>query len=255
MINPGVDVVIVDFSFPPDELKKMATVANSILVLDHHQTAEEQLAEFPSAGSSFEEYIKLRKLGGKIHVLFDMKRSGAGIAWDFFYPSVERPRLIDLIEDRDIWGKKYPESDPLFEVLSLSDYTRDIFNDLLSDKKLDTMVKKGTIYRELKLRQIKQMITESARIVKCCGYDVPVMMCPLGYTSDTGAELAKNHPFAILYWDMADGKRKLSFRSREDGVDVAEIAKRFGGGGHAVSSGAIVESGDMAITDHPDLWK
>jgi nanoRNase/pAp phosphatase (c-di-AMP/oligoRNAs hydrolase) len=67
--------------------------------------------------------------------------------------------------------------------------------------------------------------------------------------------LAKDHPFAVLYWDMADGKRKLSFRSKEGGVDVAEIAKRFGGGGHAVSSGAIVESGGTAITNHPDLWK
>ncbi len=39
--------------------------------------------------------------------LFDMERSGAGMAWDFVHadlgPLRARPRLVDLVEDRDLW--------------------------------------------------------------------------------------------------------------------------------------------------------
>jgi len=43
-------------------------------------------------------------------------------------------------------------------------------------------------------------------------------------------------PFAACYWDTPEG-RVFSLRSREDGADVSEIAKKYGGGGHAHASG------------------
>jgi nanoRNase/pAp phosphatase (c-di-AMP/oligoRNAs hydrolase) len=48
--------------------------------------------------------------------------------------------------------------------------------------------------------------------------------------------MAAGEPFAACYWDTPDG-RVFSLRSREDGVDVSAIAKRYGGGGHRNASG------------------
>lgn len=45
---------------------------------------------------------------------------------------------------------------------------------------------------------------------------------------------------ALLFWEMRDGRTKLSLRSNGP-VDVSEIATRFGGGGHVKASGAVVE--------------
>jgi uncharacterized protein len=44
-------------------------------------------------------------------------------------------------------------------------------------------------------------------------------------------------PFGACYFDRGDGKRQWSLRSRNEGVDVAEIAKAHGGGGHPHSAG------------------
>jgi hypothetical protein len=35
--------------------------------------------------------------------IFDMNRSGAGLAWDYFQPMTSRLRFIDYLEDRDLW--------------------------------------------------------------------------------------------------------------------------------------------------------
>jgi nanoRNase/pAp phosphatase (c-di-AMP/oligoRNAs hydrolase) len=41
---------------------------------------------------------------------------------------------------------------------------------------------------------------------------------------------------AACYWDTPNG-RVFSLRSTDDGPDVSEIAKRYGGGGHRNASG------------------
>src|SRR5690606_16723977 len=43
---------------------------------------------------------------------------------------------------------------------------------------------------------------------------------------------------AVLFRDLGHGKVKVSFRSTD--VDVNALARRFGGGGHARASGALV---------------
>lgn len=59
---------------------------------------------------------------------------------------------------------------------------------------------------------------------------------PVNGGSDAGHELAKGQPFAACYWDTPQG-RVFSLRSSADGVDVAEIAKQYGGGGHRNAAG------------------
>ena len=43
----------------------------------------------------------------------------------------------------------------------------------------------------------------------------------------------------ILFREMADGQIRVSLRSRE-GLDVSQIAARFGGGGHRMASGCTL---------------
>lgn len=56
----GRDVILVDFSYKRDVLRQMATSAKSILILDHHQSAEAELVNLPD----------------NVDVHFDMDRSG-----------------------------------------------------------------------------------------------------------------------------------------------------------------------------------
>jgi phosphoesterase RecJ-like protein len=48
--------------------------------------------------------------------------------------------------------------------------------------------------------------------------------------------------FVFLVKEMPDGKKRLSFRSKSDDVDVRTLAAKFGGGGHKMASGACSET-------------
>jgi oligoribonuclease NrnB/cAMP/cGMP phosphodiesterase (DHH superfamily) len=86
-----------------------------------------------------------------------------------------------------------------------------------------------------------------AELVKVCrrrmvigGYDVPVASLPYTMSSDAGHMMSQGEPFAACYWDTAEN-RTFSLRAADDGMDVSEIAKLYGGGGHAKASGFRVQ--------------
>ncbi len=83
----GKDVVMVDFSYKRQVLLEMSEKARSILILDHHKTAAEDLVDLPE----------------NVIAKFDMSRSGAMLAWDHFFPGESPPPLLLHIEDRDLW--------------------------------------------------------------------------------------------------------------------------------------------------------
>jgi oligoribonuclease NrnB/cAMP/cGMP phosphodiesterase (DHH superfamily) len=62
----GKDVVMVDFSYKRPVLLEMAEKANSILILDHHKTAAEDLLDLPA----------------NVTAKFDMGHSGAMLTWE-----------------------------------------------------------------------------------------------------------------------------------------------------------------------------
>lgn len=67
-----------------------------------------------------------------------------------------------------------------------------------------------------------------------------------GYAGNDDADLVNvlssinNAQIAIIFIDQGDGNVKVSWRSKP-GVDVSKVAMEFGGGGHAVASGAMVK--------------
>lgn len=88
------EVLMVDFSFPRGMMLDIYNTARSLLVLDHHKTAEKELE-----GLSFAR--------------FDMLRSGAGLTWDVLFDSAPRPWYVNYVEDRDLWNWKLPQSEKI----------------------------------------------------------------------------------------------------------------------------------------------
>ena len=77
------------------------------------------------------------------------------------------------------------------------------------------------------------------------GYEVPVVNTHPMFFSDVGHALSKDAPFAACYMDKS-GSRLFSLRSNENGVDVSEIAKSYGGGGHQNAAGFEVQLDQLA---------
>ena len=111
----GKNVIIVDFSYKYEALVALADKATSVLVIDHHKTAMDDLTDVPQAELHYEAHKK--NCSGKLHALFDISHSGAGLAWEFFFPHHQRPALINHIEDRDLWRFKLEGTREIMAVL------------------------------------------------------------------------------------------------------------------------------------------
>lgn len=212
---------IVDFSFPLATLLEMERNFKHVVVLDHHKTAKDILAEFGCA-------------------VFDNDRSGAGITWDTFHPNKPRPKLIDYVEDRDLWRKALPDTDIVSCMTeqvpqTMEDWTE--YSCRLEDHDgFKSIIQQGMAVLAYK-KQLIDHLAEDPRMIRFAGYDVPIVNCITAFKSDLGNVLAKVFPFAILWSQSSDGRFVYSLRSAANGPDVAEIASTMGGGGHRSASG------------------
>lgn len=232
----GKTVVIVDFAYDYDTLMAMAEVATSVLVLDHHKTAQADLAQVPVA-SPFGQASS----PGNVHAIFDMSRSGAGLAWDYFFVGQPRPALINHIEDRDLWRF---ELDGTREVLAnLFSYPQDFaLWDELFAADVGSLLTDGIAIERQRTKTVTDLIRSTKRRMVIGGHDVPVANIPSMFASDAGAIMTVDEPFAACYSDGPNG-RSFSLRSTDQGVDVSEVAAQFGGGGHRNASGFRVPYG------------
>jgi hypothetical protein len=81
----GKAVLIVDFSFPLDQLLGLAAMCNGVLVLDHHKTAAEALAVVPAPNSHRADECIVEP--EQLRAWFDMEHSGVSMTWAFCFGS------------------------------------------------------------------------------------------------------------------------------------------------------------------------
>jgi oligoribonuclease NrnB/cAMP/cGMP phosphodiesterase (DHH superfamily) len=218
----GDDIVIVDFSYPYHVLKDVR--AGSMIVLDHHKTAREELEQ--------------RSWPENWNVLFDMTRSGAMMAWDYWFPNEATPKFVELIQDRDLWKFEFSETNSLHAGLELSERSVKAWATLIRGN-FDKYVEAGQIIEKVKLKQMDQMLETMIEWQTISGFRVPAVNTSL-HMSDLGNRLCQLYPdapFSAIWFTQSDGSRKYSLRSL--GFDVSEVAKKFGGGGHPKAAGFI----------------
>ncbi len=213
------DVLVVDFSYSRSQTQGMIHRAKSMRVLDHHKTAQEELE-------------------GLEGCLFDDKRSGAGLAWDeLVKPSRSRPWLVDVIEDRDLWKHKIPQGSAAQSMLGTLEMTLEAW-DKANEMSFKDAVRAGQ-WIERYIRATGEKLHETAKFEVLHGHRVPTMNIAHVNASEHLNGLLEKHadaPFVASYFRREDGLWQFSLRSRK-GFDVSEIAKHYGGGGHAQAAG------------------
>lgn len=214
----GKNVVIVDFSYPREVLIDMQYQANSIVVLDHHKTAKDNLE-------------------GLDFCHFDMNRSGAMMAWEYFHPNEKVPQLIKFIQDRDLWKWEMDYSKEFSAGLGLIPLDFSGWETLLDNTACLELIDKGKTILRYQEQQIKRAVSRnSVRKIILAGYEVPIINTAT-LVSEICGKLAESYPFAVSYFDTAED-RVYSLRSRnKEGIDVSKVAKMFDGGGHKNASG------------------
>ena len=249
----GRDVIIVDFSYKAPVLHEMAAKANTLIILDHHKTAAEDMAALPPlldgtyAPAVMLDWQRQRNAPASLHALFDMNRSGAGLAWDYFQPGLGRPWLIDLIETRDLWRQadpRWPDARAAHAYVNSFPFRFKVWDEIMGQAERggadrQAILAGGTAILRQHDKDVAEVVSVAKRRMTIGGHDVPVANAPYMMSSDCGNLMAQGEPFAATYLDTATG-RVFSLRSTGAGLDVSAIAKNYGGGGHRNAAGFLV---------------
>ncbi len=241
----GRDVYILDFSFQRDVmLNQILLPSNRVTVWDHHKTAE---ADLSGLGDELRSTRGINRQYDRI--VFDMHRSGAGITYDemvreagqragFHSPtgSGRKEWLVDYVEDRDLWNWKLPQSREISAYLSTQPMTFENW-DRISKLQPSEVAELGKGVLDY-VKQFGEKAIQTARREKIAGHKVWTINVPYMNCSDHVNALLteRGGDFAVGYFRQLDGKWQFSLRSVGD-VDVSEIAKQFGGGGHRNAAG------------------
>lgn len=221
----GEHIWIVDFSYPKDAIIKLAE-DNNVYVLDHHKTAQANCEGLPT----------------NIWCTFDMNRSGAMLAWNHFFPTQDANKLVQYIQDRDLWHFKLPYSREISALIA--SYPRDMQTyDYLAER-LDKgpwleVVEQGNAILRFERQKVDEMCAEAKQVDLGDG-PIWAVNTTYNFGSLCGEYLNQKYPeskYSAYYFDRADGEQQWGLRSR--GFDVSEVAKRFGGGGHKQASGFV----------------
>jgi oligoribonuclease NrnB/cAMP/cGMP phosphodiesterase (DHH superfamily) len=254
------DVIMVDFSYKRPVIDAIAKAAKSLLILDHHKTAAEDLAGMQAPfGPGWDRHQQnvyqdaCEGIAGMPYALFDMARSGAGLAWDFFHPEEpQRPMFINYVEDRDLWRKSLPGGDEF--TIALRSYPQDFeIWDMLVNEGADALIAEGKSiqrYYRLRVEELKRSAYRAVIPIPGHRSDAPsdvacvriaVANAPYFAASEVAGELAlmEGATFGACYFEVRPGEWQYSLRSRGD-FDVGAFARIFGGGGHPGAAGFTV---------------
>lgn len=225
----GKEVYLLDFSYEiPGEMERIASIAKRFVALDHHQSSKELTQIAPE------------------HV-YDEKRSGASIAWAFFHPNTHLPRLMQYLEDGDLYRYALPETRDVFSYLVVQPDDFQVWDALAQtlddDTARATFLIKAAAYTEY-FELLGELSVEAAKKVRFEGYECyfTTAMPSITMRSYVGHALyEKLPPIALVVSAHPDG---FGVSIRGDGsVDVSEIAKKYGGGGHPSSAGFFIPIG------------
>ena len=219
----GRAVYILDFSFAPGILRAIDERAAKLVLLDHHKSAAEKLTGFACRC-------------GVVH--FDMDKSGARLAWEFFQPAAAVPALVRFVEDRDIWTWQYSGSPGFLAALDMEpfDFARWAQIAAFDDAEQLAFMARGTAMDE-KFKKLALDIAEGAQPVQFNGQAGLMINAPGVFHSLIGNLLSeKSGTFALMWHVGKSGDVKVGLRS-QPGFDCIALAESMGGGGHAQACG------------------
>jgi oligoribonuclease NrnB/cAMP/cGMP phosphodiesterase (DHH superfamily) len=202
------------------DLRDLLSLCKHITIIDHHKTA------IPIV-SPFKGYPNL-----ELHI--DMKRSGAMMAWNYFHPDIYPPKLIEYIQDVDIWNWKLEHTEAATESLRTYEHDFAVWTTLMENPEI--LIEEGVALIRYKNLRINQII-ENMYLGNVGGYLVPIINTD-SYISPLLNRVCREnpeYPFAAA-WNRAGELVKWSLRSIGE-FDVSEVAAKYDGGGHKNAAG------------------
>jgi nanoRNase/pAp phosphatase (c-di-AMP/oligoRNAs hydrolase) len=233
-IEEGEKIFIVDFSFKPEVMNEVLKRTEDVVWIDHHKTALEY-------ENQYNKY-----LAGVRNKDF----AACELCWEFFFGSKNAscPAAIMLIGDMDTWKFKYgDETTSFIEGMRLYPHQPAdlIWDDLLEGGGWYAAVQKDVIEKIQAEGEICVKYRDSfcADYLKSFGFETEIeghSCCVLNLAHMGSLALGPIYAKYDMGCTFAFDGKGYSISLYSDKVDVSEIAKKYGGGGHRGAAGCNV---------------
>jgi len=220
-------VLILDFSYKREVLLALKERVGLLEVLDHHKTAQADLE-------------------GLDFCIFDVNKSGAMLAWEWFHPHELAPTLVQYVQDHDLWLFSLPYSKQIRSYIQSYDYVPENYESMSIRINTDFngICNEALAIERYKAKSIELHVKRAANnfmIDSKVGPTLGVNISDVSIISEVCNKLANLTPrkWAYSWFTNKDRQTVYSLRSTEDGPDVSEIAKLYNGGGHKHAAGFV----------------
>lgn len=220
-IIPGETIVIVDFSLQKDgEFQRLLEITDNVIWIDHHKTAIEKHGNLNIAG--------VRRDG----------TAGCELTWEYFYPGQPMPTVVKLLGDYDVWAFKYGEVTNALQTGIGLYVTKPESSDWITWLNPEYVPSEEIRCGEITL---KYRDNYYAGLVKSWSFFAEIegfktIACNAGSVSSQLFDSITDD-YDIMMPFVFDGKQwTVSLYTKKD-IDVSEIAKKYGGGGHEKAAG------------------
>lgn len=234
-------VLILDMTFDSERLEQLCRVASDVLVIDHHPKARAQVIEY------FD--LRTRPVPPNLHFCTDTEsnpRSGAQLTWDYFFDPAAQPDCVRWIGKGDRWIFDEPEIRAFRMAMGTLGFDPDIWKSLLLEagNAVQELVQKGYVIEEVTDSQLDYLEANATSRMTIAGYNVVVVDAPKFLASEIAQRLysklsVEESPFIAVHYEEG-GMLTYSLRldkEKNPTLDLGEVARKFGGGGHASAAG------------------
>ncbi|HEY4497890.1 MAG TPA: DHHA1 domain-containing protein [Candidatus Paceibacterota bacterium] len=219
----GATIYLLDITLSRRAMEQLLFMAQRVVALDHHESAEKET-------KMAHEYI------------YDLARSGATIAWHYFFSNKRVPWLLRYLEDGDNWKFRLPHTKEMLASIHAHERTFTVWDRLVQEFETTHGRRRHCESGEAVLAYEKQLVqkaVENAYLVNFCGYRVYAVNSSVmrDYIGHALAKKTQSH-FGVV-WRRSKDIVAISLRSKGS-RDVSVFAKKFGGGGHKHAAAFVI---------------
>lgn len=226
----GKNIIIVDFSYKKNTMRRICERANYVILLDHHESASDELDDFHAHNC----YVNIQ-----------VGVAASELAWRHFFPTNPIPWFIQYICDMDLYKWALPNSKLIHTFMSKMNWynwekMEEMYMSMIPPSvQMQNVLLQAEVFLTMKEKDIK-VIARKCIICDFIGYKVTLVHAVGDLISDIGNYLAVNYDcdFAAVWrYHIVEDEWRISLRGIREDINLAKIAETFGGGGHKKAAG------------------
>ncbi len=227
----GEVIFVVDFSFPRSDMEGLS-INNDLHWIDHHKSAIEKMEGFECQG------------------IQENGKSGCELTWDYLNPEVEMPLAVKLLGRYDVWDHRdnlvlpFQYGFRTFEETLPDSPVWSMFLKLDSPGTMDDIhdvIKTGNIIMNYEFKQNEMYAKGMSFEVEFEGFRAIAINKAFSNSKIFDSVYDPDKHDIMIIFGYKPGTIKYTLFAKKPEIDVSEIAKKYGGGGHKGAAGFFSE--------------